>query len=84
MGCFGYNVYKHVKAQRLNRAWHDGLLLSKSGQKGSEMGELYYNENRKEDESIKVSVDTTKKVTYGQYNIKWNFIVNIQSVVVIV
>jgi hypothetical protein len=60
------STYKDIKRQKL---YSDGERLLLAGQKGSEM-DLYYNENRKREESLKPIVDTSEKVPFGQTNLK--------------
>jgi hypothetical protein len=60
------NFGHFYKISKTRKRYSDGSLLHELGVKGSEVGPLYYNDNRSEDEKIKCSVDTKKKLPYGQ------------------
>ena len=60
-----FNAYNFFRLSKKSNLYSDGIFLQQAGVKGSEMGPMYYNNKRQEDETIKCNLDTQKKLQYG-------------------
>ena len=70
VGYVSYKAFMAFKKQKLRGNFENGCKLYDSGVKGSEIGPMYYNEKRTEPEFAKCTVDTSKKLQFGESFIK--------------